>query len=106
MGNEQPCLRLNGTPRATFDTEVEAEAFSLTNANYIGDIPWRCDRCGKVHLYRPVWLLPNRIAEIRRGDEILCSPVGDQDFVNEWLRRNLSSGDEFIQIRSTEWVIQ
>jgi hypothetical protein len=99
------CLRLNGTPRAVFDTIAEAEAFALTNENYVGDIPWRCDRCGRIHLYRPAWLLPNRIAEIRRGDEILSSPVGDQDACIEWLKQNLRRGDEF-HIRSTELMLQ
>jgi hypothetical protein len=32
-----PCLRLNGTPRAAFDTFEEAEAFSLIDERYNED---------------------------------------------------------------------
>ena len=104
----EPCLRLNGTPRAAFDTIPEAEAFALTNVNYVGDVAYNCLRCKRVHLARPVWLLPNRVAEIRRGGEILSSPVGDQDSCVEWLRKHFRPdlGDEFIQIRSIELVLQ
>jgi len=103
----EPCTRItDGKPRAAFDTEEEAEAFSLRNENYVGDLPWRCVKCGKVHLYRPDWLLPNRVAQIRRGDEVLTSPVGDQDSCMGWLRENFrpNSGDEFLHIASRELV--
>jgi hypothetical protein len=98
------CLRLDGAPRAAFDSFEEAEAFSLTHENYVGDVPYNCMQCKRVHLARPAWLLPNRVAEIRRGDEILSSPVGDQDSCIAWIRQTLRPdlGDEILHIRSRE----
>jgi hypothetical protein len=105
----EPCTRItDGKPRGHWRTEEEAGAFALTDENYVGNIPWRCEKCGWFHLYVPMWLLPNRVAEIRRGEEILSSPVGDQDSCLAWLRETFRPelGDEFIQIRRTELVLQ
>jgi len=100
------CFQINGTPRATFETEHEAEIYALANEHYVGDFPWPCDRCGKFHLYRPEWLFDNRVAQIRRGgDEILSPPVGDQESCLDWLRRNLQSGDELLHIASREFLL-
>lgn len=102
----KPCLRLDGKPRAAFDTTAEAEAFALKTEDYVGDLAYECQTCRRIHLARPAWLLPNRIAEIRRGTQILSSPVGDQDSCVEWLKQNLRGGDVVSVIRSTDLVLQ
>jgi hypothetical protein len=100
------CLRLDGTVRVAFDSFESAEAFALTTVGYVGDVPYNCLQCRRVHLARPLWLLPNRVAVIERGIELVTSPVGDQDACIEWLRRNLRGGDKILCIRSVELMLQ
>lgn len=58
-----PCKRSNGTTRAYFQTEYEAEQFAADPANttYHGDIAHRCAKCGWFHLSRAEWLVPERL---------------------------------------------
>jgi hypothetical protein len=60
MKNEQ-CKRRNGTYRAHFRTQAQAEAFARDPANhpvYLGDIAHACAKCGFFHLSKPEWLVP------------------------------------------------
>ena len=52
------CKRSDGTNRAWFHTNEEADAFALdpANVNYHGDITTFCGACGFFHLSRPDWL--------------------------------------------------
>ena len=55
-----PCRRPSGSIRAFFSTKEEAEAFAADpeNTDYHGDIANRCGRCGRWHLSRIEWLVP------------------------------------------------
>jgi hypothetical protein len=60
--NMGPCKRSNGTLRAFFSTREEAEAFAKDPKNwpvYKGDIAHQCGKCGRWHLSRCDWLVPN-----------------------------------------------
>lgn len=72
MNNEllekEPCRRPSGSFRAFFSTKEEAEAFSADheNTDYHGDIAHRCGKCGRWHLSRVEWLVPEA-ARVMRG---------------------------------------
>jgi hypothetical protein len=55
-----PCLRKSGSPRAHFLSKEEAESFAANPANtdYHGDIAHCCGKCGRWHLSRVEWLVP------------------------------------------------
>lgn len=58
---KEPCRRLSGNFRAYFSTKEEAEAFAADPANwpvYKGDIAHLCGKCGRWHLSRVEWLVP------------------------------------------------
>ena len=54
------CKRSNGTYRAHFRAQEDAEAFAADpmNVDYHGDLAHKCFRCGAWHLSRPEWLVP------------------------------------------------
>jgi len=56
----EPCRRASGSFRAHFPSEEAAEAFAADPANtdYNGDIAHRCGKCGRWHLSRAEWLVP------------------------------------------------
>jgi hypothetical protein len=56
----EPCRRASGSFRKHFPSKEAAEAFSADprNAAYHGDIAHRCGKCGRWHLYRAEWLVP------------------------------------------------
>lgn len=56
------CRRIDGTVRAWFLSQKEAEAFEQDPAHpsYHGDIAHLCQHCGYWHLSRPEWLLAER----------------------------------------------
>ena len=64
MNNEllekEPCRRSSGNFRAFFSTKEEAEAFAADPAHtdYHGDIAHHCGKCGRWHLSRVEWLVP------------------------------------------------
>ena len=55
----EPC-RASGSFRAYFPSKEAAEAFAADPANtdYYGDIAHRCGKCGRWHLSRVEWLVP------------------------------------------------
>jgi hypothetical protein len=57
---KEPCRRPSGGLRAFFSTKEEAEAFAANPAitDYHGDIAHRCWKCGRWHLSRVEWLVP------------------------------------------------
>jgi hypothetical protein len=59
MAQQFHCRRFNGSRRAWFLSQEDAEAFALDPANsaYKGDIAHLCDKCGYWHLSRLEWLL-------------------------------------------------
>ena len=56
------CRRLDGTLRAWFLSQKEAEAFEADPAHpsYHGDVAHLCQHCGYWHLSRPQWLEAER----------------------------------------------
>jgi hypothetical protein len=63
----EPCRRSSGAFRAFFPTKEEAEAFAAdpANLNYHGDIAHLCYKCGRWHLSRPEWLVPESARHMR-----------------------------------------
>jgi hypothetical protein len=51
------CLRESGTPRASFETQEDAEAFrdDPKNTQYHQDVCVFCIRCERYHLSHPSW---------------------------------------------------
>ena len=60
--SEKHCRRMDGTLRAWFLSQKEAEAFEADSAhpNYHGDIAHECQHCGYWHLSQPQWLEAER----------------------------------------------
>ena len=56
----EPCRRASGKFRAHFPSMEAAEAFAADpkNTDYHGDIAHLCHKCGRFHLSRPEWLVP------------------------------------------------
>jgi len=50
------CLRSDGTERAWFSSQGEAEAFGKITPGYEDDIVVFCGRCGWFHLSQESWL--------------------------------------------------
>jgi hypothetical protein len=64
---KEPCRRPSGSYRAYFATKEEAEAFAADpkNTDYHGDIAHRCGKCGRWHLSRVEWLVPESARRMR-----------------------------------------
>jgi hypothetical protein len=56
----EPCRRWSGAYRAHFPSKKAAEAFAADSANtdYHGDLARQCGKCGRWHLSRVEWLVP------------------------------------------------
>jgi len=78
------CRRKNGTLRARFRSQAEAEAFAADPANhpaYLGDLAHLCEKCGFWHLSRAEWLgLKPRYFCIKCKNEIKPSENGEMEF--------------------------
>jgi hypothetical protein len=63
----EPCRRPSGTYRAHFPGKEAAEAFAADsrNTNYDGDIAHHCEKCGRWHLSRVEWLVPEFARRMR-----------------------------------------
>jgi len=78
------CKRKDGSLRAWFRSQAEAEAFAADPANhpvYLGDQAHLCERCGFWHLSRAEWLgLKPRYFCIKCKKEIVRSENGEMEF--------------------------
>jgi len=63
----EPCRRASGSFRAHFASKEGAEAFAADpkNTDYYGDIAHFCHKCGRYHLSRPEWLVPQFARHMR-----------------------------------------
>jgi hypothetical protein len=64
----EPCRRSDGTFRAHFPSREAAEAFAADPQNwpvYKGDIAHFCGKCGRWHLSRIEWLVPEFARRMR-----------------------------------------